>query len=69
MIRSFVHKSFLWAVSVLSRTRIGLYACEQILDAAMERKKEVTYSATEMTFSAPNRLTDYRARTFQTKEP
>ena len=35
----------------------------------MGRKKRVVYSDIEMTFAAPNRLTEYRVRTFRTKEP
>ncbi len=52
-----------------SRTRFGLYVYQQILDATMGRKWGVTYCSTEMRFSAPNQLTDYRVRTFETKEP
>ena len=69
MIKGFLKELFIRAVHGLSRTRLGLYAYQQIVDVAMGREKEVSRYAHKMRFSVPNRLTDYRVRSFHTKEP
>ncbi len=69
MIKALVKDFFVWVIRGFSRTNVGLYAYQQILDTAMDRKKAVTYHSNKMTFSAPNRLCDYRVKTFENKEP
>ena len=51
------------------RTRLGRYLIDQMVDFAMGRIREVSHGAVTLRFVAPNRLCDWRAATFASKEP
>ena len=51
------------------KTRIGRYFNEQMIDAFMSRTEEVRHAGLNFTFSTPNELSTWRAKTFLTKEP
>lgn len=57
------------AVGAISRTRIGEYAFEEILNLAMQRTRSTSYCDTRLRFAVPNRLNRFRIDTFYTKEP
>ena len=56
-------------VGFSSRTRIGRYLFNQILNTAMEREREVSHNGLKLKFATPNSLCEWRAKTFSTKEP
>lgn len=67
--RLLIKKIIKSAVSGLSNTSAGLYAYQEIVDAAMKQEKKVSYRSHNMSFAVPNTLTHYRADTFASKEP
>lgn len=69
MIKALGKKLLDWTARGLSRTPLGIYAYEQVLQVAMDRRREVSHGSNMMSFAIPNRLTEYRARSFETKEP
>ena len=56
-------------VNFSDRTRVGQYFFEQILNTAMGRMRVVSHDGLVLRFAVPNTLSDWRARTFSTKEP
>lgn len=56
-------------VRLSARTRTGRYLLDQVLNAAMERVREVNHGGLALKFAAPNSLCDWRAQTFSVKEP
>lgn len=56
-------------VNVSSRTRIGQYFENQIVNSAMEQETEVSHEGMRLKFSTPNTLCKWRAKTFSDKEP
>lgn len=53
----------------ITKNSIGLDAYQEIVDIAMELQKDVYYGTHFMKFTVPNRLSNYRAETFSSKEP
>ena len=63
-------KSFIKTLILsFSKTTIGLFLYQVIVNTAMIRNKDVIYSSLKMSFIIPNRLSSYRVNTFATKEP
>ncbi len=56
-------------VNVSSKTRIGKYLHNQILNAAMEQVLQVSHSGSKFQFAIPNWLCQWRVKTFSAKEP
>ena len=54
---------------LLSKTKIGGYAYEQILNLALDSTQSLTHNQTQLVFSVPNSLNRYRIDSFSTKEP
>ena len=69
MLKQFVKDMITRAARGLSKTSVGLYAWQQIIDTLMERERVVNYRFHRMVFAAPNWLNQYRIDTFATKEP
>ena len=65
IIKSFINTLIL----SFSKTTIGLFLYQVIVNTAMIRNKDVIYSSLKMSFIIPNRLSSYRVNTFATKEP
>lgn len=53
----------------LASSRLGAALLDQLLESAMLRVRRVSHRDVELCFSVPNRLAEYRVRTFSTKEP
>ena len=56
-------------IRLTSKTRIGSYFIEQTLVTAMNNTRLVRHQSTDLLFSVPNRLNQFRADSFSTKEP
>lgn len=50
-------------------TKIGAHVHENLIKKIMSNHMEVRYKKTTLAFTAPNKLIEYRVRTFATKEP
>ncbi|MFL0162061.1 FkbM family methyltransferase [Aquirufa salirivi] len=61
--------SIIKLVFKLSRTRIGLYFIQGMIDVAMEQNRKTKHKDVEMAFCVPNWLNNYRLDTFSSKEP
>ena len=68
-IKLLAKKTILNIFVLLSKTKIGGYAYEQILNLAMDSTQSLTHNQTQLVFSAPNSLNRYRIDSFSTKEP
>ena len=55
--------------ALLSKTKIGGFAFEQILNSAMDATQSLTHNQTHLVFSVPNSLNRFRVDSFSTKEP
>jgi len=62
-------KTILDFFALLSKTKIGGYAFEQILNLAMDATQSLTHNQTQLVFSVPNSLNRFRIDSFSTKEP
>lgn len=51
------------------RTRLGRVLFEQIVDSSMSRTRTVACGATELVFTVPNSMNEFRTATFANKEP
>lgn len=69
MLKQFVKHMITRAALGLSKTSVGLYAYQQIIDTSMKRKRVVNYRSHRMVFAVPNWLNQYRIDTFAIKEP
>jgi FkbM family methyltransferase len=69
MLKQFVKHMITRAVFGLSKTSVGRYAYQQIIDTSMKRERVVNYRSHRMVFAVPNWLNQYRVDTFATKEP
>jgi FkbM family methyltransferase len=69
MIKQFIKCAITSTVVGLSKTSVGLYAYQQIIDTVMNRERVVKYRSHRMIFAVPNWLNQYRIDTFATKEP
>lgn len=69
MIKNLIKRLIARAVFSLSKTSVGLYIYQQIIDTAMSRKSTVSYRSHDIIFVVPNWLTQYRIDTFAIKEP
>jgi FkbM family methyltransferase len=54
---------------MLASVPVGRNVCDEVVDAAMNVKRDVQHASLRMTFAAPNALNRYRVATFATKEP
>ena len=68
-IKLLAKKTILNIFALLSKTKIGGYAFEQILNLAMDSTQSLTHNQTQLIFSVPNSLNRYRIDSFSTKEP
>jgi len=68
-IKLLAKKTILNIFALLSKTKIGGYAYEQILNLAMDSTQSLTHNQTQLVFSVPNSLNRYRIDSFSTKEP
>ena len=67
-------KKFVAALSeflmwVMSGSRVGLFFFDNFLRFLMNRVREVTHEGVRMSFAVPNNLSDWRVKTFSSKEP
>lgn len=69
MMRRQLKGAFAGLIRLVSRSAMGSYLLEEILNAAMSRQRVVTFGPHRLRFATPNRLATYRADTFATKEP
>ncbi len=69
MMKNLVKRLITGFMSCLPSTPLGRYIYQQIINAAMNQKKVVSYRSYQMTFTVPNWLNQYRISTFATKEP
>ena len=56
-------------VRLISKTKIGVYGFEQVLNTAMQATQSVKHGQTELVFAVPNQLNRFRINTFSSKEP
>ena len=68
-IKLLAKKTILNIFALLSKTKIGGYAYEQILNLAMDSTQSLTHNQTQLVFSVPNSLNRFRVDSFSTKEP
>ena len=68
-IKLLAKKTILNIFVLLSKTKIGGYAYEQIFNLAMDSTQSLTHNQTQLVFSVPNSLNRYRIDSFSTKEP
>jgi FkbM family methyltransferase len=54
---------------ILSKTRIGQFYGETVIENVMNRENIVMHNNIEMKFSVPNQLNHFRVNTFSDKEP
>jgi FkbM family methyltransferase len=69
ILRQFAKRTLSGAAVGLSRTPVGVWAYQQLVDIAMTRERTVEHRGLRMRFAVPNPLTEYRIDTFATKEP
>jgi FkbM family methyltransferase len=69
IIKQFVKRALADTAVGLSKTSVGLYAYQQIIDTVMKRERSVIYGSHRLKFAVPNWLNQYRIDTFATKEP
>jgi len=56
-------------VRLISKTKLGAYGFEQVLNTAMQVTQSVKHGQTELVFTVPNQLNRFRINTFSSKEP
>jgi FkbM family methyltransferase len=56
-------------VRLISKTKIGSYGFEYVLNTAMHVSQSVKHNQTELVFTVPNQLNRFRINTFSSKEP
>ena len=56
-------------VRLISKTKLGVYGFEQVLNTAMQMTQSVKHGQTELVFAVPNQLNRFRIDTFSSKEP
>ena len=56
-------------VRLISKTKIGAYGFEQVLNTAMQVTQSVKHGQMELVFAVPNQLNRFRINTFSSKEP
>jgi FkbM family methyltransferase len=69
MIKVLAKRIIAGIVSILSKSVVGQYLYQQVIDSAMSIKATVDFNSVHMNFAVPNRLCRYRVETFATKEP
>jgi len=57
------------SVRALADNSVGRYLYGQIINSALTRVQRVVHGGTDLMFSVPNALSQFRADTFSTKEP
>lgn len=57
------------AVSLLGRTKVGIFVFDKILNSVMKAQQKITHRGISLIFSTPNKLNQYRANSFSIKEP
>jgi FkbM family methyltransferase len=57
------------SIHLLRKTKIGIFAFEQVLNSAMDSKRTITHGEFHFNFVTPNQLNRFRIDTFSTKEP
>ena len=67
--KNFIKKVIITSTRFFSKTKIGRYANELIIEDVMQRKENVKYNDIKMQFAVPNHLNQYRVDTFSIKEP
>jgi len=68
-VKELVKVSLRAAVGMGSKTRVGQFLHNQIVNTTMKRVVEVSHMGLDLKFSVPNSLCHWRAKTFSTKEP
>jgi hypothetical protein len=66
MMKNLVKRLIAGFLSWLPSKLFGRYVYQQIINAAMNQKKVVSYRSNQMTFTVPNGLNQYRIPTFST---
>jgi hypothetical protein len=56
-------------VRLISKTKLGAYGFEIVLNTAMWVTQPVTHGQTKLVFAVPNQLNRFRVDTFSSKEP
>ena len=56
-------------IHLLRKTKVGIFAFEQVLNSAMDSRQPRTHGHSNFTFVTPNQLNRFRIDTFSTKEP
>jgi hypothetical protein len=56
-------------VLLISRTKIGAYGFEQVLNTVMQVTQSVKHVQKDLVFAVPNQLNRFRINTFSSKEP
>ena len=69
ILRQLAKRTLSGAAAGLSRTPVGIWAYQQLVDIAMTRERTVEHRGQRMRFAVPNPLTEYRINTFASKEP
>ena len=69
IVKDFIKKSIILLNRLLSKTRMGRYSNEIIINKLMTMEKQVVHNDVHMHFVVPNMLNHYRVDTFSLKEP
>jgi len=68
-LKDLTKKSIILFSHILSKTRIGQFYGEAVIEDVMKREKTVMHNDIEMQFCVPNQLNHFRIDTFSSKEP
>ena len=69
ILKNLIRRIIIIFTRILSKTKIGRYANEIIINDLMSREKTVIHNNIKMKFLIPNILNNYRIKTFSEKEP
>jgi len=69
MMKNFLKATLKLLITSISKTALGMYAQQIIVNNVMGRRKEFIHNGLRLEFVIPNRLTLYRVDSFATKEP
>ena len=68
-IKQWIKKILNQTVRIISKTKVGGYFFELVLNQAMGTTQTIVHNGTKLDFSTPNSLNRWRVKTFSTKEP
>jgi len=69
MIKSLINNTVIQFLTVLRKFSAGKYLIDQGVSSTVESVRTVSFKGTSFIFATPNRLSEYRADSFATKEP